>query len=84
MTTSLTPAENVNLHAFTMLNASIGVSRDAWRATLFADNLTNSRGVLSANNAKQHADGTFRYDPRFINNRLSRPLTIGLRLGYKY
>jgi outer membrane receptor protein involved in Fe transport len=84
MTTSLTPAENVNLHAFTMLNASISVSRDAWRATLFADNLTNSRGVLSANNAKQHADGTFRYDPRFINNRLSRPLTIGLRLGYKY
>ncbi|MDR3509910.1 MAG: TonB-dependent receptor plug domain-containing protein [Caulobacteraceae bacterium] len=93
MTTSLTPAENVNLPAFTVLNASVGVSRGPWRASLFADNISNTRGVLSANNATlvtletaaaTGATAGYRYDPRAINNRLSRPLTIGLRFGYKY
>ncbi|MDR3511232.1 MAG: TonB-dependent receptor [Caulobacteraceae bacterium] len=77
VTTSLTPSLNVNLPGFAMLNASVGVSRDAWRVAVFANNITNTRGVLSAN-----AVGA--YDVRSINNRLSRPLTVGLRFGYKY
>lgn len=84
MPTSLTPTENVNLPAFTMLNASAGVSRGPWRASLFADNLTNTRGVLSAHNIEEHPDGTYRYDPRALNNQLSRPLTIGLKFAYKW
>ncbi|MBV9512112.1 MAG: TonB-dependent receptor, partial [Caulobacteraceae bacterium] len=77
MTTDLTPAVNVNLDGFAMLNASVGVNRDAWRAALFADNITNTRGVLGAENPDE-------YDVRALNNRLSRPLTIGFRFGYKY
>ena len=77
MSTSLTPSENENLTGFSMVNASVGVSRDKWRVSLYANNLTNARGVLSSNNPE-------RYDVRGINNRLSRPTTVGLRFGYKY
>jgi outer membrane receptor protein involved in Fe transport len=77
MTTSLTPSLNVDLPGFAMLNVSAGVSRGAWRLAAYIDNLTNERGVLSAN-----AIGP--YDARSINNRLSRPLTAGLRFGYKF
>jgi outer membrane receptor protein involved in Fe transport len=77
MNTSLTPSENVNVDGFAMLNLSMGVSTDKWRAGLFADNATNTRGILSASNIEQ-------VDVRSINNRLSRPLTIGVRLNYKF
>ena len=77
MQTSLTPAANVNLDGFAVLNASFGVNKGAWRGSLFANNITNTRGVLSAENTQQ-------WDVRSINNRLSRPLTLGLRFGYKY
>jgi iron complex outermembrane receptor protein len=76
MTTSLTPSLNENLPGFSVLNVSVGLSKDAWRVALFADNLTNSRGVISAHNPDA-------YDPRGIDNRLTRPLTVGLRFGYK-
>ena len=77
MSTSLTPDENENLTGFSMVNASVGVSHDKWRVSLYADNLTNARGVLSSNNP-------LRYDVRGINNRLSRPVTVGMRFGFKY
>ena len=76
MVTSLTPSLNVNLPGFSVLNASIGMSNDVWRVSLFADNLTNSRGVISAHTVEA-------YDARGIDNRLTRPLTVGLRFGYK-
>jgi iron complex outermembrane receptor protein len=77
MSTSLTEDENENLTGFSMVNASVGVSRGPWRVSMYANNLTNARGVLSANNPQ-------RYDVRGIDNRLSRPTTVGLRFGYKY
>ncbi|MGA0604031.1 TonB-dependent receptor [Caulobacter sp. KR2-114] len=77
MTTSLTPSINTNLPGFAILNASIGVSKGPMRVSLFANNITNERGVLSSNNVAS-------YDVRAIDNRLSRPLTVGLRFGYKY
>jgi outer membrane receptor protein involved in Fe transport len=77
MNTSLTPSQNVHLPSFIMMNASIGVSHGPWRTALFINNLTNVRGVLSANAVPA-------YDVRGIDNRLSRPLTVGLRFGYKY
>ena len=49
MNTSLTPSANVDVDGFAMLNLSAGVSTDKWRAALFADNVTNTRGILSAN-----------------------------------
>lgn len=77
MSTSLTPSFNMNLPGFAMLNAQIGVERGPYRFTLYGANLTNARGVLSAQN-------TLKYDVRSINNRLSRPLTVGLRVAYSY
>jgi iron complex outermembrane receptor protein len=77
MSTSLTPDENENLTGFSMVDASVGITTGKWRASLYANNLTNARGVLSANNP-------LRYDVRGLNERLSRPATVGLRLGYKY
>ena len=76
MVTSLTPSLNVNLPGFSVLNASVGVSNDVWRLALFADNLTNSRGVISAHTVEA-------YDARGIDNRVDRPLTVGVRFGYK-
>jgi outer membrane receptor protein involved in Fe transport len=77
MTTSLTPSLNIDLPGFAMLNLSAGVNRGPWRTAVFVDNVTNERGVLSAN-----AIGP--YDARSIDNRLQRPLTAGLRIGYKF
>jgi outer membrane receptor protein involved in Fe transport len=77
MTTSLTPTDNVNLDGFAILNLSAGLEKGAWRWALFVNNATNTRGVVSAEN-------TDAWDVRSINNRLSRPLTAGLRFGYRY
>jgi outer membrane receptor protein involved in Fe transport len=77
MPTSLTPSDNVNLTGFAILNLSSGISRGPWRWSVFVNNATNTRGVLSAEN-------TGLWDVRAINNRLSRPLTAGLRFGFKY
>jgi len=76
VTTSLTPRANVDIDGFAMLNLSAGISTDKWTASLYANNATNTRGVLSANSLEQN-------DIRAVNNRLSRPLTIGLRVNYK-
>jgi iron complex outermembrane receptor protein len=76
ITTSLTPSANVDIDGFAMLNLSAGLSTDKWTASLYANNATNTRGVLSADSLQQT-------DVRAIDNRLSRPLTIGLRLNYK-
>ncbi|WP_374572010.1 TonB-dependent receptor [Phenylobacterium sp.] len=77
MTTSLTPSSNVNLPGFAILNGQVGMERGPYRFTLYADNITNARGVLSSQNLQ-------RYDVRAKNNRLSRPLTVGLRFAYAF
>lgn len=75
--TSLTPRANADLPGFAMLGASVGISTDAWRVSIYGDNLADNRGVLSA----QSLQST---DVRGINNRLSRPRTFGLRFAVKY
>jgi outer membrane receptor protein involved in Fe transport len=82
MTTSLTPSLDEDLTGFAIVNASAGLGRGPWRASLFVDNLTNTRGVVSANPIGPFGSGP--YDARSMNNRLSRPLTAGLRFGYKF
>ncbi|USI77605.1 TonB-dependent receptor [Sphingopyxis sp. USTB-05] len=76
-TTELQPASSVTLPSFLMANASIGISKDRWRATIFADNITNTRGVLSSRNL-------LIFDPRGISNQVQTPATIGIRIGYDY
>ncbi|EJL32976.1 TonB-dependent receptor [Novosphingobium sp. AP12] len=77
ISTSLTPRSNVDLPGFAIVGASIGISKEAWRLSLYGDNLADVRGVLSA----QSLQST---DVRGINNRLSRPRTIGLRFNVFY
>lgn len=75
--TSLTERSNVDLPGFAIIGASVGLSQDKWRLSLYGDNLANVRGVLSAVSLSAT-------DVRGVNNRLSRPRTFGLRFGYQY
>lgn len=77
ISTSLTPRANVDLPGFAILGASIGLSKDAWRVSLYGENLGDVRGVLSA-------QSLLSTDVRGVNNRLSRPRTFGLRFFMKY
>lgn len=77
VSTSLTPRANVNLPGFAMVGASVGISKDDWRVSLYGENLGDVRGVLSASSLLST-------DVRGVNNRLSRPRTIGLRFSLKY
>lgn len=77
ISTSLTPTSNVDLPGFAMVGASVGLSTDIWRLSLYGENLGDVRGVLSAANPAST-------DVRGLNNRLSRPRTFGLRFSVKY
>lgn len=77
ISTSLTPRANVDLPGFAMIGASLGLSKDTWRISLYGENLGDVRGVLSS-------ISTTSTDVRGVNNRLSRPRTIGLRFAVKY
>jgi iron complex outermembrane receptor protein len=62
-----------NLPAFTSYDGALGVAKDAWVAQLFGENLSDTRAQLYANNHLYYRAVT-----------VSRPRTIGLRLGYKF
>lgn len=62
---------------FWMSNANVGLEHDAWRAILYVDNLSNTRGVTTM--IPPAAEG-----PRQDVNWLSRPRTVGIRLRYKF
>jgi outer membrane receptor protein involved in Fe transport len=62
---------NAKAHAYTLLSLSTGVEAEAWRLTLFVDNLTDKRAQLFINN---------RIGLGRIN--INRPRTIGLSARY--
>lgn len=59
--------------AFSTYQASVGVSRDAWTAQLYGDNLTDKRADLFSS-----------YTQSFKATTINRPRTFGLALGYKF
>jgi outer membrane receptor protein involved in Fe transport len=60
-------------HPITTLDMSAGVSRDAWRAQLYVDNLTDERGQEFISAAQ------------FVKSIIvTRPLTAGVRLSYAF
>jgi iron complex outermembrane receptor protein len=59
--------------AYTTLDASFGVHKDNWSATLFVENLTDERAEVFIDNQD--------YVVRITTN---RPRTIGLRFSYDY
>jgi iron complex outermembrane receptor protein len=59
--------------AFSTYDASLGVSKDAWSAQAYGQNLTNSRANL------------FENGNQFVNGEvIMRPRTAGLRFSYKF
>ena len=58
---------------FAIADASVGMSRDKWNASLFAENFTNS-----------HAS-TFTSSAQFIKSEVPvRPMTYGMKIGYSF
>ena len=61
------------MSGYALLDASVGIQRDAWTASLFGENLSNS-----------HAS-TFTSSAQFIKSEVVvRPMTYGLRIGYTF
>jgi iron complex outermembrane receptor protein len=68
---------SATIPGFWMSNANVGVEHEGWKAILYVDNLSNTRGVttiipLAAEGSRQDV------------NWLSRPRTVGIRLRYKF
>jgi iron complex outermembrane receptor protein len=62
-----------DLPAFTTFAAAVGVGKDAWRAQLYGENLTDTRAQLYAN-----------YTQLYKAITVNRPRTIGLRFSYSF
>jgi outer membrane receptor protein involved in Fe transport len=62
---------------FWMSDANLGLEQNAWRAVLYVDNLSNTRGITTM--VPPAAEG-----PRQDVNWLSRPRTVGIRVRYKF
>jgi len=71
--TSLVEAARFQVDSYTQVDASIGVSNDSWRASLYVDNLTDELGELSAG----APDLIFRVIP-------IRPRSVGFRFSYEF
>ena len=69
----------VEFEGYSQWNTSLSLSKDAWRATLWARNLTNEEGLSSAivRNAKVAPAAEFGR-----RGFVSRPRTVGLRFTY--
>lgn len=59
--------------AFTTWNGALGISRDAWSAELYGENLGNSLGILSSG-----------YSLYVKSETIIRPRTYGMRLTYHF
>jgi len=62
-----------NLPPFTTWDGSVGVSREAWMAEIYAENLTDKRAELFANYRQWYKSVT-----------INRPRTVGLRFSYRF
>jgi outer membrane receptor protein involved in Fe transport len=64
---------NYELPAFSTADASVGLSRDAWTAQIYVNNLTDERGIVFSS-----------YNQWIKMDTPIRPRTAGLRFGYKF
>jgi iron complex outermembrane receptor protein len=62
-----------DLAAYTTFDAALGISREAWTAQLFAENLSDKRAELYANYRQWYKAVT-----------TNRPRTLGLRFSYRF
>lgn len=66
------------LDGYSILNASIGLSKDNWRVSTFIKNITDEEGVAAVLREFGNAG------PNENLDFLSRPRTYGVRLGYTF
>jgi outer membrane receptor protein involved in Fe transport len=66
------------LPSYQLVNLRAGVEADAWSATLFVDNVTNKRALLS--DITQAAENL----PDFNRIAVNQPLTVGVDLNYRF
>ena len=71
--TDIIEINRVELDDWFLLGATAGISKDRWSATLFVDNITNSRAQTS---------GFFNQDVQ--RNVITRPRTIGARFSVNF
>jgi iron complex outermembrane receptor protein len=64
--------------------ASVGVSKDNWQASLFADNLFDKYAVISVSNDTSDIGSISGVTKRYYAYGVLRPRVIGLDLRYKY
>lgn len=63
----------LHLKGYTTFNLSVGLEKDHWTFVVYGNNLTDQRAELS---------GSFVYDVPQVT--VSRPLTVGARVSFKY
>jgi iron complex outermembrane recepter protein len=73
VTTPNTPGYSYDEPGFSTYDASAGIGKDAWLATVYCQNLTNTRADLYES-ANQFVDA----------KTINRPRTAGLRFSYKF
>lgn len=59
--------------SYSTLDGSIGVAKDAWNLQLVCSNITDKQGIINSS-----------YSQWIKMDTVTRPRTIGLRLGYKF
>jgi len=70
---SVYPTQSFDQPGYTTFDASFGVSRDAWTAQLYAQNLTDTRGKVFLSDSQALETQT-----------VTRPRVIGVKFGYKF
>ncbi len=71
--TDIIEINRLRLDGFTVFDLATGIAKDNWRFEVFGDNLFDERAQVSGN---------------FVNDRarvvINRPLTVGMRMSYRY
>ncbi len=70
---SVYPTQSFDQPGYTTFDASFGVSRDAWSAQIYAQNLTDTRGKVFLSDSQALETQT-----------VTRPRVIGVKFGYKF
>jgi iron complex outermembrane receptor protein len=59
--------------SYAIANLAFGVTKDAWKAELYIDNVLDKSAILHVDNQQ--------FTPKVVTN---RPRTVGLRLSYDF
>ncbi len=70
-------SQRLNQKAYTLVNLSVGISKDNWTASIFADNVTDTRAQIA------------RFNPGYpstigFTTATNRPRTMGVRFGQRF